>query len=279
MTAGARGAWRCQNGFRWCPAALDTLIYRGLGAIQTHRPFANRQGFAIRRDTINPMRSMSWDRESPFDTPAGFEPPKQNIGRHPQLPRPSDRCLRSPLKGEHPVVPAVIVLLLRCSPTAVISRVWAVYVDPINAVIRRGTRPHVGKKPFKRLPVFRYRDSATSVILPCRAFGIVAPIVKVCPDLIQRGHLPFRAVTMANESQIGAREALRRLASLYRVHRALLLGSAGTSKESHPTLSLRLSKWLDGRRPDHRPGTELCPNSGRRILVHTILYHNAGASR
>jgi len=97
------------------------------------------------------------------------------------------RRLRARL-GMPPVetpVPAVVRLLLRCCPPAVLRRVGAVVVPSIDGVDRRWTRPHVREEGFEALlPPFTDRDSAAAVLGIVRAVRVSAAVSNSAPSVV-----------------------------------------------------------------------------------------------
>jgi len=64
-----------------------------------------------------------------------------------------------------PFRPLVAVLLGLGCPAAIFRRVVALVVDPIDAVLRRRLRSHVGQERLERPPAFADLDASTAIVL------------------------------------------------------------------------------------------------------------------
>ena len=82
--------------------------------------------------------------------------------------------------------PFVVVLLTACSPSAILRRIRAIVVDPINRVFWRGLWSHVSKKVTKRLsPSVTHSNAPTTVVAIPFLIGVSASLYHGVPRSIQ----------------------------------------------------------------------------------------------
>jgi hypothetical protein len=81
-----------------------------------------------------------------------------------------------------PRIASIAALLLRRCPPAIAWSVIAVDVDPVNAVIGRGARPHVRDECREiALPVFAHANTATAVVGILAVLFVVATLFRSAP--------------------------------------------------------------------------------------------------
>lgn len=104
-----------------------------------------------------------------------------------------DALLAGPLRQSHrlsivsqeAIAPCVVGLLYSGRPAAVVRRIWAVVVDPLNAEPRPIRDVHVIVEGLEVLPSITYDDTPSSIVgVSCRAWVVASP-TEPLPDQIQ----------------------------------------------------------------------------------------------
>lgn len=67
---------------------------------------------------------------------------------------------------------AIVRLLFRCGPVAIIRRVTGVVLAALNRVMSRWSRTHVGIEGWEIVPAVTNRDASAAIVLPTVSFRI-----------------------------------------------------------------------------------------------------------
>lgn len=126
----------------------------------------------------------SGSQQSTLHAPAMLQTPSQGSLLNACFFGPGDKRHGSSRECQQMVPPRISTLLSWRSPSAVLARVGTVVVDAINAVLRRGARPHVGIEVLKGLPPLADGDAATAVPRKFTIPGIQAPLPHAGPDAV-----------------------------------------------------------------------------------------------
>jgi hypothetical protein len=101
-------------------------------------------------------------------------------------------------------------LLCASSPTAVLRRVWAVVVDAIKRVLRRGPPAHVSQKRLVRpSPSLAYRYAAAAVVRPAWQASVGAPGLHAGPSPMLCRRLRFAVRRLGRTNLRGLHAAAR----------------------------------------------------------------------
>lgn len=95
-------------------------------------------------------------------------------------------------------LPAVASLFTSSGPSTVLWRVRAIVVNPIDRMLGRRPRPHIGKERLEAVdPAITHRDAARAVLLEVRRRRIEAAIFQALPRVVlDRAAQPVRAVRL-----------------------------------------------------------------------------------
>lgn len=165
---------------------MTAHAYTGMKTVNS-KPFSRRSPSGSFR-TPETVLLLHRCRQSPLDRPSGIEAHLQRVG--------SESDARSPIRHRHSLaavfqdhVPAVIARLrVRCRPTTVRRRVWAVIVDAIQFVQRRRLRTHVCiELRERRAPCITHGDASASVARPRMIAGVIAARFGSAPRFMFRG--------------------------------------------------------------------------------------------
>ncbi len=123
-----------------------------------------------------------------FNFPPISQARTQCVVRHITFSCPLFYCLSTIIQCQQDVISSIIILIVSCSPIAILFLVCTVVVTTFQCMFRRWSRPHVGEKIFKRIhPAFTYSDTASAVIVNCRTLRTQDAILHAAPHRIFGG--------------------------------------------------------------------------------------------
>ncbi len=98
------------------------------------------------------------------------------------------------------VVSSIALLLRSCRPSAIFRTIIPIWVNSIYTHVWLWM-PHVFKKISKTAPSFAYFNSATTIILVCLIFGIIASLSNSKPDSLYSSAVKSVSVYSFNHSK------------------------------------------------------------------------------
>lgn len=123
-------------------------------------------------------------------------------------------------------------------PAAILGRVGAVSVEPVNGVVQGRPWAHVFKERLKGVqPPVTYRYASASVAMVARCFGVSAALLHGYPRVVLRGSVPIHSCSpMGFDSASAATRGLaaRQISSAW-------VGNGPAITETDPRSSLATS--------------------------------------
>lgn len=111
--------------------------------------------------------------------------------------RPFDEVSGFPVDGQQMTVRPVSGLLLLGRPPAILGRVTAIVVDPINGVTRRGALSHIRQKTSVIAPLIAHDDAAAAVISEILTARIGAALEHAGPYPVCRADAAYCVAVLA----------------------------------------------------------------------------------
>ncbi len=128
---------------------------------------------------------FNWFSKRAFITPSKNSNSHANNGIfYSGFPAPFRKCQRNPAEGQKPVIPFVIGLGKRISPSAIIFAIISVHFDSIKRCTLR-TITHIFQKIWKMIPSIAYGYPAPTIIFPNRMIRVFTSPVHFGPRAIE----------------------------------------------------------------------------------------------
>lgn len=163
--------------------APDAILHRPINHAEPLCPLSNRVGFSIECDGLGSLvmnHVPAVDNVLPNGTgqclidtqPVDEQARPDKVFAQTEFVAPFLHRLASSLVFKYHIAAAVILLLLREYPTAILRGVVAVAVDAVKLVFTRRGLTHVFKEqPERRKPAVAYLYSATVIVFFLRVFA------------------------------------------------------------------------------------------------------------
>jgi hypothetical protein len=165
-------------------------------------------------DEMLPASLSRCSRESAFDAPSTVEPGRNRVVWNARLLSPFAEIQSNAAQSQWAIATKVRCLLALSGPNTIAGLIGAVVPDAVNAVLQRGTRPHVSRKHLERVaPPIAYGNPACAVVGECLMRRLVAPILHLRPRFVQSalGSLVgYMRRSHAFDSQASARHCVAR---------------------------------------------------------------------
>lgn len=126
-------------------------------------------------------------REHPVDGPSLIDALQQRRGSDTRAGGPLNHCQCLPVMGQPKVCPDVTHLFCSSRPSAILSSVVTVVINPVKTMPRCWARPHIGEELRERIPLRADGDASAAIAWVTFVLGVRTPILHSYPRSIFGG--------------------------------------------------------------------------------------------